>query len=91
MELNIYFVLTFFMFYVGNINIIFLFGAQTWHATGCGFDSIFLFFRSGVEAKRGIELRHSTPDASTIPTERGKRSVLTLSYLSAYCATWDTA
>ena len=48
-------------------------GAQsvTVKTTGCGFDPhptlflfIFSFLRSGVEAKRGAEFCHSTPNAS---------------------------
>ena len=35
------------------------------NATGCGFDP-FPILRSGVEAKRGVEFRHSARNASRI-------------------------
>ena len=48
----------------------------TVNATDCGLDIhlltfIFSFLRCGVEAKRGVELRHSTPNASTTQRKVG--------------------
>ena len=56
---------------------------MTLKSTGCGFDPpleeinkliftfIFLFLRSGVEAKRDVEFRHSTRNASRIRQKVG--------------------
>ena len=66
--------------------------------TGCGFDShpeemkylfIFIFFRSGVRAKSGVEFRHLTRNTSSAESE--ERSVLTLGFLCLRCYVWDTA
>ena len=57
-------------------------GAQsvTVKTTGCGFDPhptlflfIFSFLRSGVEAKRGVEIRHLIRNASRIRRKVGNR------------------
>ena len=44
----------------------------TINAIGCEFPfEVFSFLRSGIEAKRGIEFRHSTRNASRIRRKRG--------------------
>ena len=48
---------------------------------------IFLFLRSGVEAKRGVEFHHSLQKSA----KSGERSVLTLGSLCLPCCVQDTA
>ena len=56
------------------------------------FTFIFSFLSSGVEAKRGVEFCHSTPNASRIRQKVGnERSVLTLDSLCLPCCVRDTA
>ena len=55
------------------------------------FTFIFSFIRSGVEAKRGVEYRHSTRNASRTRRKVGKRRVLTLGSLCLPCYVRDSA
>ena len=54
------------------------------------FKYIFSFLRSGVEAKRDVEFRHSTQCLQN-SVESGERSALTLGYLCLHCCMRDTA
>ena len=52
---------------------------------------IFSFLCSGVKAKRGVDLCHSTRNVSRIRRKMGNKSVLTLGSLCQPCCVRDTA
>ena len=52
---------------------------------------LFLFPRSSVEAKHGVEFRYSTRNAFRTRRKNGERNVLTLSSLCLPCCVRDTA
>ena len=55
------------------------------------FKFIFRFLRSGVEARSGVEFRHSARNAFKNSVENLEQSVLTLGSLCMPCCVWDIA